>query len=99
MWLYDFSTRFECGYTSSPLVSSVVFLQKMRQLKFHEKKLLRKVNFYDWSNTEGLTGPAKQNNIREANVKLQSFRVYFVQFSTRFECILLSYPPLSTRYE
>jgi U3 small nucleolar ribonucleoprotein protein IMP3 len=31
----------------------------MRELKHHEKKLLRKVNFYDWK---------RENNIREISV-------------------------------
>lgn len=26
----------------------IVYLSTMRKLKFHEQKLLKKVNFYDW---------------------------------------------------
>ncbi len=38
----------------------------MRELKFHEKKLLRKVNFFDWK---------RENNIHEIKV----IRKYHIQ--------------------
>lgn len=38
----------------------------MRELKFHERKLLKKVDFFEWKN---------ENNIREIKI----LRRYFIQ--------------------
>jgi hypothetical protein len=88
VWFYIFSTRFECSFTSSPLVSSVVFRKYQKQRNKYYFAVLTfdsvETSQFVYSELDGL------GNL------LHSFRVYFYIFSALFECIFTSSPPVSS---
>ena len=78
-WL-KFYTRNECGFRSSPLVSSVILASVATPAAIYN------IAF-------GKTGYESSSVLHHL---LHSFRVYFTIFSTRFECITPSSPLVSS---
>ena len=82
VWFHIFSTRFECGFTSSPLVSSV-FSHLLHSFRVY-------FSIFSTRFECGFTSSPLVSSV--VFHLLHSFRVWFYVFSTRFECSFRSFP-------
>jgi hypothetical protein len=100
VWFCIIFTRFECIFVSFQPVSSVFSIFSTRSecvfSLYAPPGKLHLIYFIDDLNMPALDPYNTQSGIALLRRVLHSFRVYFTNFSTRFECILPTSPLVSS---